>query len=685
MNTNAFERPLILAPVGGEEQLKAALRTGADAVYLGAKGFNARRNAENFAQTNLNEAVAQCHERGVKVFVTLNTLVTDDEFSALTAELDDIAAAHADAVIVQDMGVMSLIQARYPELPLYASTQTTVHNAEGAVLLDKLGFKQVVLARELSAREIRSIQAASPIQIECFVHGAHCMCMSGACYLSAMLGGRSGNRGLCAQPCRLNFKLGKKERALSLKDMCLIGHMEELMQSGIHALKIEGRMKRPEYVAAAVTACRRAENGERPDIETLKAVFSRSGFTDGYYTGRRTADMFGARSREDVMSAAAVLPRLAALYASEPQTVPLYARLSLHIGSAARLYITDGTFGASVQGAIAEQAKTQPMTEDAALKAIGQTGGTPYYIDHAEFDMDDNAMLPLSALKAMRREAIASIAAQRIAREPYKNTGAAPAQPLPHAAPDAPALRLRFEEYSRLFDNPAAEAIILGVDEIAAHEELIARFGERLFAELPALCFPEDMPSLREKLMRLKEKGLSHVTADNLGTVQLGLEMGFNVHGDSSLNILNSHSLALFESLGLADATVSFELKMNLIRRLGGNMRRGIIGYGYLALMKMRACPARGENGCGGCTGKNVLTDEKKERFTMLCRNKKYNELLNSVPLYIGDKPYGGVDFVTLRFTTEPREEAMRICDMFLSKQRPDFRRTGGLYYRELL
>lgn len=231
--------------MAGRSSLRQPCARARNAVYLGAKGFNARRNAENFAETSLDEAIAQCHERGVKVFVTLNTLVTDDEFAALTAELDDIAKAQADAVIVQDMGVMSLIRARYPKLPLYASTQTTVHNAEGAVLLDKLGFKQVVLARELSAKEIRAIQAASPIQIECFVHGAHCMCMSGACYLSAMLGGRSGNRGLCAQPCRLNFKLGKKERALSLKDMCLIGHMEELMQSGIHALKIEGRMKRP--------------------------------------------------------------------------------------------------------------------------------------------------------------------------------------------------------------------------------------------------------------------------------------------------------------------------------------------------------------------------------------------------------------------------------------------------------
>lgn len=677
-------RPLILAPVGGAEQLKAALRTGADAVYLGAKGFNARRNAENFGETSLDDAVRECHERGVKVFVTLNTLVTDEEFPALTEELDEIASAQADAVIVQDLGVMNLIKNRYPALPVYASTQTTVHNAEGAVLLEKLGFKQVVLARELSSKEIKDIQAASPIQIECFIHGAHCMCMSGACYLSAMIGGRSGNRGLCAQPCRLNFKLGKKERALSLKDMCLIGHMDELTESGIHALKIEGRMKRPEYVAAAVTACRQAQNGEKPDIDTLRAVFSRSGFTDGYYTGHRTSDMFGARSKEDVQAAASVLPKLAALYANEKQTVPLYARLTAHIGQESRLYLTDGVFEAEAVGPAAENALNRPLGEEAATKAISQTGGTIYYINQIEFDMDAGAILPLSALKAMRREAVAKIAELRAYREPYENT-LATAEELPmHPANEKTALRMRFESYDQLFTIPEAEAIILGVDEILSHEELISSLGERLFAELPALCFPDDMPRLRQKLEKLKTLGLTHVTTDNLGQVKLALDMGFNVHGDSSLNILNSQTLEQFRKMGLTDATVSFELKMNRIQKLRGTLPRGIIGYGYLGLMKMRACPARGENGCGECTGKNVLIDEKKERFTLLCRNRKYSELLNSVPLYIADKPHAGLDFITLRFTTETRSEAMRIADMFLSGEAPDFPRTGGLYYREL-
>lgn len=681
---DAGSKPLILAPVGGAEQLKAALRCGADAVYLGAKGFNARRNAENFGETDLKQAVTECHRRGVKVFVTLNTLVADDELDSLTAELDDIAAAHADAVIVQDLGVAALIKARYPSLALYASTQTTVHNAEGAVLLEKLGFSQVVLARELSKKEIAAIHTASPIQIECFIHGAHCMSMSGACYLSAMIGGRSGNRGACAQPCRLNFKLGKKERALSLKDMSLIEHMEELDKSGIHALKIEGRMKRPEYVAAAVTACKQAQRGEKPDMETLKAVFSRSGFTDGYYTARRTSDMFGARSKEDVVSAAQVLPRLAALYANEPQTIPLYAYFEAHLDKNACLTISDGEHTVSALGPCAERAKTQPLTCDAAKKAISQTGGTPYYIENIEFDIEDGVILPVSALKALRREAIAKLDAERIRRAPYENTGAEMKRLEPHRVSDSPKIRLRFERAEQLFPCDEAEAIILGVDELMTHTELIGELKERLYCELPALCFPSDMPRLKEKLLALKRLGLEHAVADNLGQVQLGLDMGLKVHGDTSLNIMNGATLEVFDSLGLEDATLSFELKMNRIRALGGSMKRGIVGYGYLALMKMRACPARGEHGCGDCTGKNMLIDEKRERFTLLCRDRKYSELLNSVPLYIGDKPYGGVDFVTLRFTGESRAEAQHIYTLFTEKQPPDFRRTAGLYYRDL-
>ena len=259
----------ILAPVGGREQLIAAVRCGADAVYLGAKGFNARQNAENFEADSLPESVAYCHERDVQVYVTLNTLVMDGELPELVQTLDEIAAAGADAVIVQDLAVAALLRRRYPSLPLFASTQMSIHNGEGAVLAQALGFSQVVLARELSMEEIRAIRAAVGLELEAFVHGALCMCVSGMCYLSAMIGTRSGNRGLCAQPCRLNFRLNGRQRALSLKDMSHIRHIPALAEAGIGTLKIEGRMKRPEYVAAAVTACRAAREGRIPDLEAL--------------------------------------------------------------------------------------------------------------------------------------------------------------------------------------------------------------------------------------------------------------------------------------------------------------------------------------------------------------------------------------------------------------------------------
>ena len=271
----------ILAPVGGEEQLVAAVRAGAGAVYLGMQRFNARRSAHNFDEAGLRAAVSYCHARGVAVHVTFNTLLRDGELSDALAELGSIARSGADAVIVQDLGAAKLVREHCPNLAMHASTQLTVHNAAGAKQLEALGFTRVVLARELSLGEIEAICAATPLEVEVFVHGALCMCVSGCCYLSSMLGGRSGNRGRCAQPCRLNFQVDGREYALSLKDMSHLEYIAALRDAGVCSLKIEGRMKRPEYVAAAVHACRAACAGEEYDADNRKNTFSRSGVTAG--------------------------------------------------------------------------------------------------------------------------------------------------------------------------------------------------------------------------------------------------------------------------------------------------------------------------------------------------------------------------------------------------------------------
>ena len=674
----------ILAPAGGMEQLIAGVRSGADAVYLGAGGFNARQNAENFDSQTLNRAVAYCHERGVKAHITLNTLVMDDELAALTATLDEIVASGADAVIVQDPAVAMLVRSRYPDLPMHASTQMTIHNAAGAQALMGLGFSQAVLARELSIEEIAAIHKAAPIPLEVFVHGALCVCVSGQCYLSSILGGRSGNRGLCAQPCRTNMTLKGRPYALSLKDMTGLAHMEELARAGVATLKIEGRMKRPEYVAAAVTACRNALSGQRVDMDTLQAVFSRSGFTDGYLTGKRNREMFGYRTKEDVTAAGKVLSTIAASYAAEPGRIPVEMSLVIAPEEPVRLTVTDGTNVVHAADAPAELAKTAPLTSEEAERHLSQTGGTPYYVKGLKTEISPGLRVSVSRLKQLRRDALTALSEERSRPRPFCCTGAAFIAPKTHEAPEKPAIRLSFEGEEQIFDAPQAQTVLLPMALLLRKPALIDRFGEKLICRLPELCFPDREEEIKIQLKALRDMGVSRVTAGNLGMAALGKEAGFLLHGDYGLNVLNSVSLEAYEKWGFEDALVSFELPMKRIVRLGGALKRGVIAYGYLPLMKMRICPAQGTQGCGGCGGVNLITDARNQSFTLLCRDRRYVELLNGTPLYLGDKPLKGLDFVLLRFTTESAERARAVYEGFLNGEPPAFQRTCGLYYRTL-
>ena len=677
-----MNRPEILAPVGGAAQLLAAVRCGADAVYLGAQGFNARRNAENFDAYSLPDAVAYCHARGVAVHVTVNTLVMDEELDALEDTARQIAESGADAVIIQDLAVMRLFRERYPTIRRHASTQMAVHNTDGVLLMQELGFDRVVLARELSLREIEKINRAADIETEVFVHGAHCMSVSGACYLSAMLGGRSGNRGLCAQPCRLNFRCDGHEYALSLKDLSLIRHMRELQQAGVCSLKIEGRMKRPEYVAAAVTACRQALEGQDPDLARLQAVFSRSGFTDGYFTGRRTPDMFGYRRREDVTAAEGVLGELANLYKSEQPRVPADMRFTM-TEDCSRLDVSAAGHTVCVQGAVPQTARTRPTDGDAARRSLEKTGGTPYYLRDFQADIAPGLMLPVSELNALRRRALDALLEACSQVTPHAAADWQRPVPAPHVSPAQPALWGRFEHANQLPEDDAAfDRIILPLEELDRDPDLLRRFGSRLMGELPALAFPEQEDRVREMAQRLRDQGLCDLLTDNAYGIYLGRHLGLRVHGGFGLNIMNSVSLDSYAALGLRDAVVSFELSMAKLRLLGGELPRGILAYGFLPLMRLRACPAKA--GCASCGGSPELTDRRGVRFPLLCHGKQYTTLLNSVPLYIGDKAWGGADYAVLYFTRESREACREVLDLFRQGGTPDFPRTNGLYYRTL-
>ena len=675
-------RPIILAPAGTAEAVTAAVRCGADAVYLGAKNFNARRNAENFDAFSLESAVRFCHQRGAQVFFTVNTLVRDAELPALEAAADEIAGCGADAVIVQDMAAMELFARRYPDLPRHASTQTAVHDLCGARYLEDLGYRTIVLARELTLREMEYICSHISARAEAFVHGAHCMSVSGMCYLSAILGGRSGNRGLCAQPCRLDWQCGG-DYALSLKDMSLISHLRELEDAGVGVFKIEGRMKRPEYVAAAVTACRKAMAGEPYDAGQLKNVFSRSGFTDGYLRGKRNADMFGHRTRDDVTGADRVLRELGALYEKETPRVAVTMAFTMDAGHS-RLTVSDGAHTVSVEGSLPEAARSRPTDAALAEKNLTKTGGTPFYAERCECDIAPGLMLPASALNAMRREALDGLLERRGALIPWPRAQeTAPSPAARRTASAEPALWARFGDPAQIPAREDFAKLILPAEKLTP--ALIEKYADRLVGELPAVLWPEDEETFAASLASLRDAGLREVWGENIYAIPLAKKLGLVLRGGAGLNVLNTPARRHYEAAGLASVTASFEMNMQDVKALGGERPLGIVAYGRLPLMRFRNCPLRSRLGCGRCGGRGELTDRRGVVFPVECGEKKYSTLLNSVPLHIAERDLRGLDYLVLWFTRESPDECAAVAEDFREHRRFDSDHTGGLYYRRLL
>ena len=688
MNQKKIE---ILAPAGTMEALQAAVRCGADAVYLGGKEFNARRSAQNFGGEELAAAVEYCHVRGAQVMLTLNTVMTDDELPVLIRQAQDAAQAGVDWMIVQDLGIASLIKEICPDMKLCASTQMAVHTLDGAIQARELGMERVVLARELSASEIAAITAGCGIETEVFVHGALCMCVSGQCYLSSMIGGRSGNRGLCAQPCRLPFSSSEREYGLSLKDMSLISRMGQLQEMGVASLKIEGRMKRPEYVAAAVSACVAARDGGEVDYDLLRSVFSRSGFTSGYFDGKIGPDLFGTRQKEDVVAAAGVLDRLAALTRSERPLVPVEMSLTMKAGEPVRLLCKDRDGHETTgEGPVPQPARTRPTDEELVRRGLEKTGGTPYYLDQLDCSLDEGLMVPVSAFNALRKEALEEITCQRAAETPYypfHPETIREAVPAPGAS-RRPALRIRLwkpEQYTPLVEK-LADSVILPLSQLCRDDRWLD-WPVAVWGELPQAAFTAGEKRMKERLDTLWEKGLRHLTAGNIGMVRLARERGFVVHGDFSLNLLNSYSLRRAKELGLADATLSFELNLGKAARLERPLPIGILAYGHLPLMIVRACPIRSREGCANCPGQGFLTDRMNNRLPVDCLEREVSRIYNDRPLWLADRPRAleGWDFLTLFFTQESPARVEEILRLWQDRASLDGRKTGGLYFRELL
>ena len=682
----------LLAPAGNLESLLAAVHSGADAVYFGYGELNARRNAKNFDEQSLGEASRICKERGVKMHMTVNTMVYDREYDQVLKTLEIACRYGIDALIVQDLGVAALVREAAPEMPMHASTQLTVHNVSGAWQAKELGFSRVVLAREMSREEIAAVTAQVPIETEVFVHGALCMCVSGQCYMSSVIGERSGNRGLCAQPCRLPFSSGRKGDsgyALSLKDLSLADRVQELARMGVSSFKIEGRMKRPEYVAAAVSQFRQALLGAQADMDLMAAVFSRSGFTQGYFDGRLGLDMFGTRQKEDVLAAQKVLKSLGDLASKDVPRVGVDFSFSMQQDHPVVLTANDREgHTVSAQGEVPQTALKAPTNEELVRRSLEKTGGTFYYLNSLETELGEGLICPASQLNALRRQALEQLTEQRgqivpIGFEPVarqSKRGRSPAA--------VPALRAQIRQISQLTDSLAAscEQMILPLDEVLRHAaELDKSLLPKLAVSLPRVVFGDDAAQLTERLNECRRMGIEHLSVGNLGGVYLGRQLGFTLHGEFGLNIANEGCLQEYEKLGLADCLLSFELSLSRAKAVGGLLPRGLLIYGRLPLMVTRNCPIR-LSGCRDCKGFGTLTDRKKEVFEVRCSGRKYSEIFNSRPVYLADRmeELSGFDYGLLYFTSEGPKQVDRILREYTILHEPMEQITRGLYYRNV-
>ena len=687
--------PEVLAPAGSPEALVAAVRCGAAAVYLGAGAFNARRFARNFSPQELREAVAYCHARGVAVHLTLNTLLRQDELPAAVDTAILACECGVDALIVQDTGLARQLRAVMPAMPLHASTQLSCHSPAGVQLLREAGFSRVVLSREMSREEIAAC-AGLGVELEVFVHGALCMCVSGQCYFSAMLGGRSGNRGQCAQTCRLPFApTGDRPRpcppeqaALSLKDLCLAEYVQELAQLGVASLKIEGRMKRPEYVAAATAvyaAAARRESVSPAQLEELRQIFSRSGFTDGYYTARRGGAMFGVRRKEDVTAAAGVLNRLQHTFDRENPLIGIELDF-LADATATSLTARDADGHAvTVTGPGGEPAVRRPLDADRAAAQLKKTGGTPFSIQACRITLDDGLTVPAAQLNALRREALEQLLAERsrIRPIPYERRAL---PPQPAAAPRAATAR----QYIRLADaaqwSPALTAERLFVPLSTPPEQLRQlreAVGGALGVEIPRGLFGTE-EAVRTALRQAAGCGATAALCGNIGALPLARAAGLTAVGGFGLNIFNRDAAEFYRTAGLAEATLSMELTFaQLSALLPVSLPAGLLIYGRQPLMLTRNCPRRAAlGGCAGCHGQGI-TDRTGTAFPVMCSGG-CSEVLNSVPLYWGDHPADipPVDFHLFHFTTETAAEAAAVLEAYHRGAPPSTAITRGLYRR---
>ena len=688
----------LLSPAGSPEAVIAAVQNGADAVYLGMGDFNARRGAKNFTNEEFEKAVTYCRVRGCKVYVTLNTLVNDREIGAAVDAARLASECGADGIIIQDLGLISAIRRALPDIPLHASTQMSIHNLAGVQAAAEMGLTRAVLARELSLEEIAYITKNAPIETEIFVHGALCFCHSGQCYMSSLIGRRSGNRGMCAQPCRMQYSLGGRmdDYPMSLKDNCLVDRLREIEEAGVACIKIEGRMKRPEYTAIVTGIYSKALREHRQptpeEMTMLTKAFSRQGFTQGYFNGDKK-DMFGVRGEPEEGTEKIFTVARRAYADGELRRVPVHFYTVAEKGERIKaIAFDDDGHKAVTYGPVPEKAKRQGLTDGYLVEQMFKTGGTPYNCVENKAKTDPGLYLAAAEINELRRKLISELSAQRSA-PPTRRSLDLPAPPknVPTVADPKLIIQVRTaEQLTKELADLRPAYIYVPAMIMAAEPKLVLPFVEKgsvPVAVLPRIVNDAQMKEVYATLQKLFDYGVNEALVGNLGQVVMARRAGMKLRGDFGLNAFNSYTLEMLNEMGFLSATASFELRIAQIKDMAKPLDTELIIYGRLPLMVSDQCIIKESAGRCACQTPAQMADRMGSVFPVVkeygCRNVVYN----AHKLYLADKKEdlysAGLWGLRMMFTTESARECVEVAKghMGLSDYKPNVL-TRGLYYR---
>ena len=663
---NKKKLPELLCPAGSREALFAAIEGGADAVYMGGTSFNARINAKNFTYDDMKECAEVAHKYGVKLYQTLNIQIYDKEIDSFVRDAYKSAECGIDAFIVADMGAASLLKKYVPEMPLHASTQMSAHNKDAGFVLQQLGFERLVPARELSLADIKTMVRENPLEVEIFVHGALCVSHSGQCLFSSLVGGRSGNRGVCAQPCRLPYTCdGKSGYPLSLKDLSLAGHVTEIIDSRVHSLKIEGRMKAPEYVLRVAQVWRRlldeGRNASSDDIRSLEEAFSRGGFTDGYFTGNVGKKMLGIRSEQDKQ-----ISREIQKFDGITRKLPIDMSVKIKRGEPISLTASGKNGVGSSVGEIPMEAQNAPATREGIIRSLSKLGNTPYALHNIEIQLDDGLMVPVSWLNNLRRDAIADLE-KSVELVPHKPQGELPEKIEIVKPSENPVRKLSarflFPEQITDMAKKYFDGIYLPLDKYTSDADGFY---------MPAVVFDSEKDEVMSLIRKAISEGAKSVLISNIGQINWFDGMDIELVADYRFNIMNNIHAAEMGKLGLSEYILSPELTIPQIRDISGN--RGVIVYGRIPLMTLEKCIIRDNFGCDkcdkNCSGKiTSISDRRGYTFPVVRELDHRNIVFNSQKTCMSDRP-GELQRANIVnqhfiFTTETAKEVDEVIDAY--------------------